>query len=67
MDYRTAGLVGSHQGRVRADMELPCDTISGAIAQIYCKLAHRFSLISASPRGGASGLAKNLKNPLRKT
>ena len=52
MDYRTTGLVGGHQGRVRADMELPCDTISGAIAQIYCKLAQNFPLISASPKGG---------------
>ena len=61
MGYRTAGLVGGHQGRVRADMELPCDTISGAIAQIYCKLAHRFSLVSASPKGGHQDLLKTSK------
>ena len=61
MDYRTAGLVGGHQGRVRADMELPCNTISGAIAKIYCKLAHRFSLVSTSPKGGHQDLLKTSK------
>ena len=52
MDYRTAGLVGGHQAPFRADMELQCNTISGAIAQIYCKVARKFPLISGSPKGG---------------
>ena len=33
----------------------------GAIAHIYCKLAHRFSLVSASPKGGHQDLLKTSK------